>query len=134
VVGLELVAGYLVAWVVRKGRRAGEGLDAEVDHAMDLGLDRLHEVIVDKLGEDPAVTELEVQAAQDGQLSERTQRRVQDAVEEAAEDDAAFAAALQAVLRELDQARGGASSVAGIDLRGAKGAEHRGQHGPSAAG
>ena len=123
VVGLELVAGYLVAWVVRKARRAGQGLDAEVDHAMDLGLDRLHEVVAEKLGDDPAVTKVEVEATRDGQLSERTHRRVQDAVEEAAEEDAAFAAALQAALEVLDQARAGAPSVAGIDLRDAKGVQ-----------
>src|SRR5512142_974694 len=72
VVGLELVAGYLVAWVVRKARRAGQGLDAEVDHVMDAGLDRLHEVIADKLGDDPAVTKLEVEATGGAEVSERT--------------------------------------------------------------
>ena len=52
-VGLELVAGYLVAWAVRKARRAGQRLDEETDEIMDAGLDRLHEAITAKLGSDP---------------------------------------------------------------------------------
>ena len=123
VVGLELVAGYLVAWMVQKVRRAGDRLDGEVDYAMGVGLDRLHEVIAGKLGDDPAVARLEVEAGQDGQVSERTRRRVQDAVEDAVEQDTAFAAVLQVVLDELDRARAGAPSVAGIDLRHAQGVQ-----------
>lgn len=119
--GLELVAGYLVAWAVSKVRRVGQGLDGEVDHVLDAGLERLHEVVAGKLGTDPAVAQLEIEATQDGELSARTGLRVQYAVEEAVEQDEAFAAALEAVLAELDQVRAGAPSVAGIDLRAAQG-------------
>ena len=119
-VGLELVAGYLVAWVVRKARRAGKRLDEETDEIMDAGLDRLHDVIAVKLGSDPALAKLEADASQGLDPNERTVRRVRDAVEEATEEDPQFAARVEAVLAQLDQARGGAPSVAGIDLRGAK--------------
>lgn len=51
--GLELVAGFLAAWAVRKARRVGGRLDEEFDAATDVGLDRLHEVIAGRLGEDP---------------------------------------------------------------------------------
>jgi hypothetical protein len=122
-VGLELVAGYLVAWAVRKAKRAGQRLDKETDEVMDAGLDRLHEVIAAKLGTDPAIEKLEIEAIESRQPSDRTIRRVNDAIEEAAEDDSQFAALLKAVLAELDQARNGASSVAGIDLRNAQGVQ-----------
>jgi len=122
-VGLELVAGYLVAWAVRKAKRAGARLDKETDEVMDAGLDRLHEVIAAKLGTDPAIEKLEIEAIESQQPSDRTIRRVNDAIEEAAEGDSQFAALLKAVLAELDQVRNGASSVAGIDLRNAQGVQ-----------
>jgi hypothetical protein len=122
-VGLELVAGYLVAWAVRKAKRAGQRLDKETDEVMDAGLDRLHEVIAAKLGTDPAIEKLEIEAIESQQPSDRTIRRVNDAIEEAAEGDSQFAALLKAVLAELDQVRNGASSVAGIDLRNAQGVQ-----------
>lgn len=122
-VGLELVAGYLAAWVVGKVRREGQGLDGEVDHVLRAGLERLHEAVAGKLGGSPAVAHLEAEATQDGALSQRTRRRVRDAVEEAVEHDEAIAAALQVVLAELDHARVGAPSVAGIDLRSAQGVQ-----------
>ena len=86
-VGLELVAGYLVAWAVGKAKRAGQRLDKETDEVMDAGLDRLHEVIAAKLGTDPAIAKLEIEAAQENGASDRTIRRVNDAIEEAAEGD-----------------------------------------------
>ena len=123
VVGLELVAGYLVAWGVMKARRAGRRLDEETDEVMDVGLDRLHDVIMAKLGSDPAVTKLAADAAQEIEPSERTVDRVRYAVEEAAEQDPQFAAAMDRALAELERLRDGAPSVAGIDLRRAKGVQ-----------
>lgn len=122
-VGLELVAGYLVAWGVRKLRRVGKRLDEEADGAIDAGLDRLHEVIAEKLGGDPALGRLEAEVSQGLEPGERTLRRVRDAVEEAAEDDPEFGARIEALLTRLEEARGGAPSVAGVDLRGAKGVQ-----------
>ncbi len=122
-VGLELVAGYLVAWVIRKAKRAGKRLDEETDEVMDAGLDRLHGVIAAKLGSDPALAKLETEVSQGLEPSDRTIRRVNDAVDEAAEDDSQFAALLKEALARLDEARGSASSVAGIDLRNAKGVQ-----------
>ena len=62
-IGLEVLVGYLIAWGMRKARRAGTRLDADVDEVMDAGLDRLHEMIAAKLGDDPAVAKLELEAA-----------------------------------------------------------------------
>lgn len=121
--GLELVAGYLVAWAVRKAARVGRRLDEQADEIIDVQLDRLHDVVTEKLGLDPALEKLELEAAQGQQPSDRTLRRVQDAVEEATEEDPQFRVLLEAVLAKLEEASGGAPSVAGIDLRGAKGVQ-----------
>lgn len=122
-VGLELVAGYLVAWGVRKLKRAGKALDEETDEVIDAGLDRLHDAIAEKLGTDPALVRLEADVAQGLEPSDRTLRRVQDAVEDAIEYNPDFAAVIEALLAKLEEARSGAPSVAGIDLRGANGVQ-----------
>lgn len=122
-VGLELVAGYLVVWGVRKLRRVGTRLDEETDEVIDAGLDRLHEAIAAKLGADPALGKLEDEVSQGLEPSDRTLRRVQDAVEEATEADPEFGAIIETLLARLEEARNGAPSVAGIDLRGAKGVQ-----------
>jgi hypothetical protein len=121
--GLELVAGYLVVWGVRKLKRVGTRLDEQADEVIDAGLDRLHDAIEAKLGGDPALVKLEDEVSQGLELSDRTRRRVQDAVEEAAEEDPEFASTLEELLARLQEATNGAPSVAGIDLRGAKGVQ-----------
>lgn len=103
--GLELVAGYLFAWVVRKVKRVSAKADGEVDRVLDAGMDKLHDLVTKKLGDDAALTQLERDAAA-GVDSERTKRRVHDAVEQAVEDDAAFAEQLRQVLEELAKASG----------------------------
>jgi hypothetical protein len=122
-VGLELVAGYLVAWGVRKLKRVGTRLDEEADEAIDTGLDRLHEAIAGKLGADPALGKLEDEVSQGLEPSDRTLRRVQDAVEEAAEQDPEFGARIEVLLARLEKERDGAQSVVGVDLRGASGVQ-----------
>ncbi|MGW5580543.1 chromosome partitioning protein [Micromonospora chokoriensis] len=105
--GIELVAGYLLAWAVEKARHVGRRADGEVDRVLDAGMDRLHDLVSDKLGDDPALAALEREAA-NGVNNGRTQQRVQLAVEDAADADAAFADRLRTALRELSVA-GGAS-------------------------
>src|SRR5260221_7134951 len=50
VIEAGVVAGYVIAWAVRKARRVGGRLDAEADGVIDAGLDRLHEVVAGELG------------------------------------------------------------------------------------
>src|SRR4051812_21131359 len=107
--GIEFVVGYLVAWAIRKVRRVGERADGEVDKAIDAGVERLHDLIAAKLGPDPALTQLETEAAA-GTTTPRTEQRVRLAVEDAGEKDPQFAARLQelvADLRRAEAARGG---------------------------
>jgi hypothetical protein len=122
-VGLELVAGYLVAWGVRKLQRVGKRLDEQTDEVIDAGLDRLHDAVAAKLGTDPAVVRLDAEVSQGLEPTDRALRRVNDAVEEAGEEDPDFAALIQALVARLEEARNGSPSVAGIDLRGAQGVQ-----------
>jgi hypothetical protein len=104
--GLELAAGYLSAWVVRKARRVGAKTDGEVDRVLDVWLARLHDLVTANLVDDPALAQLEREATT-GIDSERTRRRVQDAVDQAAEDDPGFAEQVLQILDELAKAGSG---------------------------
>lgn len=100
-IGFEpFVVGYLASWVMRKVRRAGERADGRLDEVVDARVDRLCDLVVGKLGAEPAVQQLEREAA-DGVDSERTRLRLQLAVQEAAEQDTEFADALHSLVEEI---------------------------------
>ena len=102
--GLELVSGWLAMYAWGKVRRAAGRADAEVDKLVDHGLDRLHDLVSEKLGEDPAVERLESEAGRDTaqvELSDRTRQRVELALEDAVTDDPDFAAELQPLVARL---------------------------------
>ncbi len=127
--GLEVVVGFLVAWVVRKGRRVAGRVDAEVDQALDASLDRLHEVVVGKLGRDPSVEKLHAEVEQSGAASPRTQDRVRLALEDATEGDSDFATALQAALTRVQTVQGAGGATAGhqgVAISGDVRADHGG--------
>ena len=125
VIEAGVIAGYVIAWMVGKARRAGERLDAEVDTAMDAGLDKLHHVVAAKLGTDPALADAQEEATT-GQVSELTRQRVELSVHAAAGKDPAFAqtvAELVGQLRAAEKAGGqvavghGSANVAGnVDI------------------
>ncbi|MGW2515600.1 hypothetical protein ACWC09_00925 [Streptomyces sp. NPDC001617] len=75
--GLEIAVGYVFAWAVRKVRRAAPKADAEVDRAIDAGMDRFHDVVSRMLGADPALDEA-VEEARGGaeELSDLTRQRL----------------------------------------------------------
>jgi hypothetical protein len=110
VIEAGLVAGYVVAWAVRKARRVAGRVDDEVDEVIDAGLDRLHEVVVAKLGEHPVLAELEEEAETgDGLVSELTRQQVELALTAAARKDEAFGQTvteLMAQLRVVERASG----------------------------
>jgi hypothetical protein len=100
-IGIEpFVIGYLTSWVTRKLRRAGEHADGRLDEVVDTQVDRLCDLVLGKLGAEPAVQQLERDAAQ-GVDNERTKLRLQLAVEEAADQDSAFADALRTLVDEI---------------------------------
>jgi hypothetical protein len=113
VTGVELVAGYLVAWAVRKARQVAGRADAEVERALDAGLDRLHELVNAKLGRDAALVRLEAEAAERGEVAQLTRERVRVAVQRAAAQDAVFAEALGALVRGLHAGGGPAPASSG---------------------
>ena len=115
VIEASVIAGYVIAWVLRKAKRAGDRLDTEADAVMDAGLDKLHEVVATKLGAHPVLDE----AQDEGQVSELTRQQVELAITAAARKDDAFGQAvtdLVAQLRAAEQA-GGRSVVAGAGAR-----------------
>ncbi|MFI9255204.1 hypothetical protein [Streptomyces sp. NPDC053069] len=100
--GVEIAAGYVFAWAVRKARLIGGRADSEVDRALEAGMDRLHNVVSGKLGQDPALRRAQEEAEEGREeLSERTRRRLADSIDEAAERDQDFAAALKAAIEEV---------------------------------
>jgi hypothetical protein len=96
--GLEVALGFLITWAVKKVSRVGKRAAQIVDDALDAAMDRVHEVVVGKLGGDPALARLELEASESGQVSDRTRTRVQLALEEAVDEDPQFAEALQAAV------------------------------------
>lgn len=103
--GVEIAVGYAFAWLVGKARRVAGRADTEVDRGLDAGMDRLHELISVKLGDDPALQRAREEA--DAGLvepSQRTRQRLELALEDAAEHDAGFAEALARVVAELQTA------------------------------
>ena len=110
VIEAGVIAGYVIAWAVRKARRIGGRLDDEANAAIDAGLDQLHEVVAAKLGEHPVLAEVEEEAAAGGgEVSELTRQQVELALTAAARKDDAFGQAvtgLVAQLREAEQAAG----------------------------
>ena len=113
VIEAGVVTGYVIAWAVRKARRAGGRLDAEADGVIDAGLDRLHEVVAAKLGGHPALAELveEAEAAGDGGVvSDLARQQVVLALTAAARKDDAFGGAVAEVVARLREAERAAGS------------------------
>ncbi|MFG2961371.1 hypothetical protein ACGF5O_47610 [Streptomyces sp. NPDC048291] len=116
VIEAGVVAGYVIAWAVRKARRVGGRLDAEVDASLDAGLDKLHTVVVARLGTHPVLEDLAEEAATgEGQVSELTRQQVELAITAAARKDDAFGQAVTELVAHLQAAgqAGGVSVVAG---------------------
>jgi hypothetical protein len=117
VVEASVVAGMVIAWAVRKARRAAGRVDETVDAAIDAGADRLHEVVLARLGV-PVREDLEQEAAGEaGQVSELTRQQVELAVAAAARRDDQFAQTVTELVAQLRQAQ----QAAGIQVLAAPG-------------
>jgi hypothetical protein len=114
--GVEVLAGAAAMYLVRKLRRVGVRADAEVDRALDAGMDAVDDLVTAKLGGDPAVTALK-ELAPAGKESERMVRRVTDAIADAAEADPDFAERLARLVHEL-QSREKASGPRSVSIGG----------------
>ncbi len=101
--GVEIAVGFLFAWAMRKARRVAGRVDAEVDRGLDVAMDRLHDVVSTRLGQDSALERLNEEAGS-GELAGRTRQRVELALEDAVERDAAFAELLRSAVAEVQAA------------------------------
>ena len=110
VIEAGVVTGYVIAWAMRKARRAAGRLDTDVDAVIGAGLDQLHEVVTGKLGSHPVLGEVQEETATgDGQVSELTRQQLELALTAAARKDDAFGQALTDLLvriRAGEQAAG----------------------------
>jgi hypothetical protein len=111
VIEAGVVAGYVIAWALRKARRVAGRLDTEADAAIDLGLDRLHEVVAAKLAGHPVLAELveEAEVVGDGEVSDLTRKQLELALTAAARKDESFGEVVTDLvgrLREAQQAAG----------------------------
>jgi hypothetical protein len=95
--GIEVAVGALVGWFLRKAGRAAKRVDGIADDAVDAVLDRAHDLVLAKLGADPAVAKMEREAAETGEVSTRTRERVRMSIEDAAEEDKDFAAEIESL-------------------------------------
>ena len=106
------VAEYIIAWAVRKARRVGDQLDTKADRVIDASLNRLHEVVMARLGSHPVLADVLAEAEAgggDGEVSVRTRQQMELAVKTAAEEDDIFGRAVTELvvrLREAERAAG----------------------------
>ncbi|MFC3966318.1 hypothetical protein [Nocardia jiangsuensis] len=93
--GPEIVVGLLIAWAAGRDRRlAPSGFTGE---AVDLAMDRVHAVVVARLGGSEAVERLLVEAGTErGAVTGRTRADAIRAIADTISADPAFAAALHA--------------------------------------
>lgn len=110
--GVELSVGYVFAWKVRKARLVAGRTSGEVDRALEGGMDRLHGLVSRKLGQDPALAQVEEEAGEgQASLSDDTRQWLALSLNNSARKDTEFAAALKAVVGEVQAAeRAGAAS------------------------
>jgi hypothetical protein len=124
VIEIGIVAGYVIAWAIRKVRRVSGRLDSEADGVIDASLDRLHEVVAAKLGPyHPVLADLVEEARDaasgDGEIGEVTRQQLELEIAAAAQKDESFRRTvdeLVARLRESEAAMG-SPLVAGADAK-----------------
>ena len=116
--GFELVVGCLIGWGWRKARHVAGHADAAVDATLDAGVDRLRELVVSKLHNDPALAALDAEAATGvdaPQVSDLTKQRVLLSLQAAAAADPEFEAELLQQAERLRQAGGASAFVFGAN-------------------
>lgn len=105
--GAELAVGYVFAWAVRKARRAAGAADGMVDQAVDASVERVHQLVTQRLGGERALARVEDEAVAPGaELSPQARQFLQLALEDEAGRDAAFAQALEEAVAAARAASG----------------------------
>ena len=102
VIEASVVTGYVVAWAVRKAQRLAGVLDKKFDDTLEAGLDRLHDVVANKLSGHPALEDLTEEAASaDSQVTELTRQQIELAITAAARRDEDFGQTVTMLLAEM---------------------------------
>jgi hypothetical protein len=105
VIEAGVITGYVIAWAVRKVRRAGNRLDATTDTVVDGLLDRLDGVVTGRLGGHPVLAELVEEAGSDGgDVSDLTRQQVELALTAAAAKDDEFGQEITDLLAQVQEA------------------------------
>lgn len=118
VIEAGVVTAYVIAWALRKARRVGDRLDTEADGVIDAGLDKLHEIVENKLSGHPVLAELveEAEEAGDGQqITDLTRQQLELALTAAAKKDDIFGGTVTSLVEQLRDAEqvAGKSVIAG---------------------
>ncbi|MFI0721689.1 hypothetical protein [Streptomyces sp. NPDC021224] len=120
--GTDVVVALLHAWSARRSLpRRRDRREAELDAALDAGLERVHRIVAEHLSGEGALTAVEEEAAAGAaQPSPQASRTLEAALEGAVGHDPAFAQALkEAVAAALAEYRGSAvASGDGIAIVG----------------
>lgn len=110
--GAELAVGYVFAWAVRKVRRVAGAADEVVDQALDASVERVHQLVVERLGGERALARVEEEAAAgSAELSEQSRQFLLLALDDAAGRDAVFAQALERAVAAVQEAQAGGAAV-----------------------
>lgn len=109
--GVEVAAGYALAYLGRKVRRAASHADAEIDRTVDAAMSRVHNMVSGALGDDPAMRLAEAEALAGQPVSTRTRNRVVLALEEAVEGDRELSTALEREIAVLKAAEARTGTV-----------------------
>jgi hypothetical protein len=107
VIEAGVATAYVIAWALRKTRRVGDRLDTEADRVIDVGLDKLHEIVENKLSGHPVLAELveEAEEAGDGQqITDLTRQQLELALISAAKKDDIFAQTVTSLVKQLRNA------------------------------
>ncbi|MGW5924219.1 hypothetical protein ACWFPY_34945 [Nocardia fluminea] len=92
---VEIAVAMLIAWAVGKANRVGKPINGLTDEALELAVNRVRNVVVAKLGGDPAVQRLLNEArATNGAVSSATQAAAEQSVSVAVAGDSGFGAEL----------------------------------------
>jgi hypothetical protein len=139
VFGAEVAVGYVFAWLVRKGGRAAQRADGQVDEAIDTAVDRfggkLNELVAGKLDGESSLVRLQEEADSGAvEPSERTQKWMTLALEDAAEHDADFGRALETLVRRMQATQREAASSADGATTAGRDVNAKADHGSLAAG
>lgn len=111
-VGIEAAVGFVFAHLVRRADQVGERAEAKVDRSLDADLNRLHDLVSSRLGDDAALPRATEEAQQELlELAKRTWRRLADSLEDAAERDPGFAQELEELVEKLQSATVAAAGV-----------------------